>query len=178
MLELLNATENRLYILSNFVKIESFSREIVPQVGTAPHLTHPKLGMLVLLGGNALQNFVMQLTQLRARQANRDSNLRVHTDRSRALEVLTHFRTLHQSPETVEIHEEDADKTESDRTKLDQTVVAADTPQIVNADVDKTEADTTASDRTKLDKTVIDTVAIAQTDQSEAGELDKPENVN
>ena len=95
-MEILDASDKQVYVLSDFSDIESFAKEIVPEVGTAPHLTHPNLGMIVLLGGNALQNFILQITNNRARRESRDTKMRVHSDYDRAVETLLHFRKIHE----------------------------------------------------------------------------------
>jgi hypothetical protein len=100
MIDMLNASDKKLYILSDFSQTERFDKEIVPEAGTAPHLVHENMGLIVLLGGNALHNFILQLTQNRARKDDKDTKLRVHTDRDRALETLRHFRMIHANPDT------------------------------------------------------------------------------
>jgi hypothetical protein len=94
VLEILDSHTEKVYILSNFSGSRQFQKNLISQFGTARHLTHPHLGMLTLLGGNALQNFLAKLTELRAAKAHRDSALRIHADRDRALEVLRHYRDI------------------------------------------------------------------------------------
>ena len=95
LVEALDESDDLVYILSDFTGTETFGKEILGQVGTAPHLAHPHLGMIVLLGGNALQNFVLQITDNRARKEAKDSKLRVHTDYDRAIDTLLHFKKIH-----------------------------------------------------------------------------------
>ncbi len=100
MMNLLDSSEEKLYVLSDFSKTERFDKEIVPEAGTAPHLAHPNLGLIVLLGGNALHNFILQITANRASKEERDSKMRVHKDYDRALETLEHFQKIHaENPE-------------------------------------------------------------------------------
>lgn len=94
MIDLLDASDKKVYILSDFSKTERFDKEIVPEAGTAPHLTHPNLGLIVLLGGNALHNFILQITANRASKEERDSKMRVHKEYDRALETLEHFQKI------------------------------------------------------------------------------------
>lgn len=94
LLEMLDASSETLYILSNFSGTTIFAKEIVPEVGTARHLSHPRLGLIVLLGGNALQNFILALTEHRAQKQESSSRLRVHKDYDRAVEVLEYQRSI------------------------------------------------------------------------------------
>lgn len=96
MVNLLDDSNEKLYVLSDFSKTELFSKEIVPQAGTAPHLIHPNLGLIVLLGGNALHNFILQITDNRARRESKDGKMRVHTDYDRAIDTLLHFKKMHE----------------------------------------------------------------------------------
>lgn len=95
MVDMLDASDKMLYFLSDFSETERFDKEIVPQAGTASHLAHKNMGLIVLLGGNALHNFILQITQNRAKKEDKGSKLRVHTDRDRAIETLNHFRKIH-----------------------------------------------------------------------------------
>lgn len=95
LLRLLDESSERLYILSDFSNVTLIERGVIMEAGTAPHLTHPRLGMLVLLGGNVLQNFILELTEKRALRENRSDKMRVHHQRDRAVETLLHFRDIH-----------------------------------------------------------------------------------
>ncbi len=101
MIDLLEASEDKLYVLSDFSETERFEKSIVPQAGTAPHLIHPNLGLIVLLGGNALHNFILQITANRASKENKDSKMRVHSDYDRAIDTLLHFRKIHGEVENI-----------------------------------------------------------------------------
>lgn len=95
ILKLLEDSEKQLYILSDFQEMQSFDPEIASEVGTAKHLSHPKLGMIVLLGGNTLSNFILVLTENRATRTKKSDTLRIHKDYDRALEILQDFRDSH-----------------------------------------------------------------------------------
>lgn len=85
--ELHNATQT-LYMLSNFSDITLFDSKIAKEVGKAKHLVHPNLGMLVLVGGNVLINFALQLAQNQAKQNDNASHLQVYKDYDQALKFL------------------------------------------------------------------------------------------
>lgn len=93
MMELLDAAEGKICILSNFSKSVSFDKHLVKEVGTAKHLGHPNLGFLILLGGNSLHNFVFSLTESRAMQENKNIKMKIERDRQRALDTLRHFQS-------------------------------------------------------------------------------------
>jgi hypothetical protein len=93
-LELLENSDKRLYILSDFSNMESFDTKITSEVGTAKHLSHPNLGLIVLLGGSTLGNFIIMLTEHRASKQEKNDVLRVHKDYNRALEALRHHRDI------------------------------------------------------------------------------------
>ncbi|HEX2908485.1 MAG TPA: hypothetical protein VHO69_16555 [Phototrophicaceae bacterium] len=94
MLEQLNQSSGKLYILTNFLQTTRLDKEILPLVGSAKHLTHPNLGLIVLLGGNAFQNFILLLTENRAMKEEKGSRLRIHRDYDRALEMLEYQQTI------------------------------------------------------------------------------------
>jgi hypothetical protein len=94
MLELLDDADEQIYILSDFRAIQLFASKLIYEVGTAKHLTHDKLGMLVLLGGNALTNFTLKMTEARATREDRNTKMRLHTEYTRAVNTLLHFRKI------------------------------------------------------------------------------------
>lgn len=94
MLEILDAAEGRTYILTDFSKTQSFDPKIAGEFGGAKHLTHPRLGMLVLLGGNTLMNFALKVTEGRAQREGRNKRLRLHKDRERAENALLHQKKI------------------------------------------------------------------------------------
>lgn len=94
MLTLLDAAEQRLYILSDFSRTPTFDPALAREMGTAQHLAHPRLGLLVLLGGNTLSNFALQVTEGRAERNGHHARLRIHTDRQRALATLRQQKAL------------------------------------------------------------------------------------
>ena len=98
LLEELDKVDHKLYILSNFSDITLFDPKIAKEVGTAKHLTHPNLGLIVLLGGNVLMNFILQLTANRAQKEEKSTRVRIHKDYKRALEALTHQRNIENNP--------------------------------------------------------------------------------
>lgn len=100
LLEHLDSSDSPQYILTDFSQTARFDSGIVKEAGTARHLTHPNLGLIVLLGGNALHKFILQLTENRASKDNRGTKLRVQADRNRAIEMLHHFRSI--SEETAD----------------------------------------------------------------------------
>ncbi len=97
MLEQLDQTEQPLYILSDFRQTTSFHTEIIREVGTARHLIHPKLGLIVLLGGSSLTSFVLLLTEARALKENQSEKLRVHRDYHLAMQALLDAKVFAES---------------------------------------------------------------------------------
>lgn len=92
LLDLLDNSETNLYILSDFRKSTLFEPAIVAEAGTAKHLKHEKLGLIVLLGGDPLKNFVLAITENRAAQEKQSERLRIHYEYDRAMEALRFFR--------------------------------------------------------------------------------------
>ena len=94
MLDLLDNAEEKLYILADFRKLTKFDPKILQVAGTAQHLTHENLGMLVLLGGNAMANFALKMTEVRAERDHRGDKMRLHMDYTRAIDTLRHFKAI------------------------------------------------------------------------------------
>jgi len=97
MLDELNRVDHKLYILSNFADITHFDTKIAREAGTAKHLIHPNLGLIVLLGGSVLMNFILQITENRAQQEQKSTRLRIHKDYDRAIDALIHQRNIENS---------------------------------------------------------------------------------
>lgn len=91
---LLEEREERGYILANFLHATKFSPELLSQFGTARHLKHPRLGLIVLLGGTPLVNFALKFTEHNAAKSQAGANLRIHKDRDAAIKVLLDRREL------------------------------------------------------------------------------------
>jgi hypothetical protein len=91
---LLEEREERGYILANFLHATKFSPDLLSQFGTARHLKHPRLGLIVLLGGSPLVNFALKFTEHNASKSGADIHLRIHKDREAALKVLIDRREL------------------------------------------------------------------------------------
>lgn len=88
MMHLLDDADDKVYILSDFSRTERFDNRVILEAGTAPHLTHEKLGLIVLYGGSQLNNFVLQIAQNRAQRQNRHDKLRLHNDYEQAIQIL------------------------------------------------------------------------------------------
>jgi len=94
VLEQLNLANHKLYILSNLSELTSFESKIVKEVGTAKHLTHPNLGFIVMVGGNKLMNFLLQVTENRAQQERSHERMRVLKNYDKALQTLNQQREM------------------------------------------------------------------------------------
>lgn len=84
----LETHDEKCYFLLNAGSTVRVDPVILKEFGTARHLTHPRLGLIALLGTNALQQFILKLTENTAKQQNRAQGLRIHTNRDAALDVL------------------------------------------------------------------------------------------
>jgi anti-anti-sigma regulatory factor len=94
LIERLDASEKPIYVLTDLSDIDNVDKSIVSEFGQAPHLTHPNLGFLVLLGGNAFQQFITKVTEGNALRLKRAEKLRVHYDREAAIEWLKSRRAM------------------------------------------------------------------------------------
>jgi len=94
MLDLLDKADEKLYILGDFRKATKFDPKLLYEAGTAEHLTHENLGLLVLLGSNAMANFALKMTEVRATRDQRAGKMRLHMDYGRAIDTLKHFQAI------------------------------------------------------------------------------------
>lgn len=97
MIQVLDEASGKIGILSNFIKTESIDNQLIKDVGTAKHLSHPNLGFLMLLPGQPLHNLVLSLAESRAVQENKDLKMRIERDRDKALDTLRHFQNVYKS---------------------------------------------------------------------------------
>jgi hypothetical protein len=81
---ILEEREEKSYVIANFLNATKFSPALLSEFGTGRHLKHPRLGFIVLIGGNPLVNFALTYTEHNASNA----PLRIHNDRDAALEFL------------------------------------------------------------------------------------------
>lgn len=88
VMKLLDESQEVLYILSDFSKTTRFEKRVVLEAGTARHLKHEKLGLMVLYSNTTLSNFILQITLNRAHRENLDDRLRIQTDYERAMQLL------------------------------------------------------------------------------------------
>lgn len=95
--EYLEGSEEKVYILTDLSKVEGIDPNILGEFGHAPHLVHPKLGFIVLLGGTSFQQFITKITEGNALRAQRAEKLRVHYEREIATEWLLARRELDQA---------------------------------------------------------------------------------
>jgi|GEM_PF-7124800 len=94
IIEHLDNSTDLQFILTDLSQLEDVDKNIISEFGSAPHLTHEKLGFLVLLGGNAFQQFISKITEGNALRNHRAQRLRVHYDREGAMQWLYERRDL------------------------------------------------------------------------------------
>ena len=88
MTAMLSQGSGLLYVLGNFKNTTSFEKPVLRELGLFSFLMDQRLGMLVLIGDDPLTKFVLSITELQARQDNRNLRLRVHHDYNQALDLL------------------------------------------------------------------------------------------
>ncbi|GEM_PF-1931419 len=94
VMNLLDSAERPLYILSDFTETTGFEKTILPHIGSDLHFSHPKLGLIVLVGGSVLINFLLVVAENRATKEQQSQKMRVSRDRNEAVKTLRHYRDI------------------------------------------------------------------------------------
>lgn len=94
LLEKLNTAEQKLYILSNFTAVTTIDPNITKEFGSAEHLFHEKLGMIVIMAetDSPFHKFWVKIMELKGMASEYQGKLRADFSRERGLQRLRDAR--------------------------------------------------------------------------------------
>lgn len=95
---ILNKSNKKLYILSDFTKVNSFDSQFA-EIDTIDYLSHPKLGFNSLLCQCMVMSFMLKLSETRLQKQGNLLPVRVYKSHDAALEALRQeYKAEAQSP--------------------------------------------------------------------------------
>lgn len=87
ILNLLNQSKKKVYILSDFTRVTSFNSQF-SELECIDYLAHPRLGLNVLLCSCPVMSFQLKLSENRLQKLGIQLPVRLHKDYASALDVL------------------------------------------------------------------------------------------